>query len=600
MKQITSEQIAQALEDHGAWIKHHGERGRRADFANTSLVGHSFTGLSLSDVNFEGADLTSVSFESTTLRDCTFRNAILSNSSFHAATLGNCNLFGVQSSKSNMMECSFSGCLMTTADFAGADFRAATLGDSFLENAILRNANLRNADLLNVRGLTTEQLAGADLSGAKVPGDIVKFSGVAAVQGITKYSRKIMAWIILGCLYCWLLIGGTSDVQLLTNNAAWNLPILGSQIRIRAFFLLAPAVLLCLHMYFHIYLQRMWDNLAKLPARFPDGSTLDQRADPWALTGVLRAYFSDLQRDRPPFSKLQNAIVILLAWWLVPLTLGWFWIRFVTPLELWVTLLHLGFVVAGLGVSLLFFSSAIRTLLGIGFEKSAQSHPVRLQTRIIQLGFYPLSAILIFLTLEHFDSRLSFHSPPSRSSLYEICRLVGYNPYVDVQDCDVSTRLEGLNPQPVDQTTAKGPELRGRRLWFLNGYRSFLESADLRGADLRFADFRGADLRGSNLDSANLNGADLRGARLQFTKLVDASFRDAKLDGAWFEQSDLSNADFRGASMRGALSLHLTRISDADFRGVDFTGEEFLSREQYGQARVDSTTILPRRLLTPE
>ncbi len=56
------------------------------------------------------------------------------------------------------------------------------------------------------------------------------------------------------------------------------------------FYLFAPFLLVGLYTYFHLYLQRLWESLADLPAIFPDGTPLDKKADPWLLIGLVRAH----------------------------------------------------------------------------------------------------------------------------------------------------------------------------------------------------------------------------------------------------------------------------------------------------------------------
>ena len=84
--------------------------------------------------------------------------------------------------------------------------------------------------------------------------------------------------MLLGCVYSWLTIATTTDVKLLTNTASSPLPIIGTEIPIAWFYIAAPLVLIALYLYFHFYLQGLWESLASLPAIFPDGKRLDERA----------------------------------------------------------------------------------------------------------------------------------------------------------------------------------------------------------------------------------------------------------------------------------------------------------------------------------
>ena len=76
-------------------------------------------------------------------------------------------------------------------------------------------------------GLRTEQLAGADLTGAKLPEQLKKlYDSLENVKGISESARKIFLAVLAGCLYCWLTIATTTDVNLITNRNSSPLPII--------------------------------------------------------------------------------------------------------------------------------------------------------------------------------------------------------------------------------------------------------------------------------------------------------------------------------------------------------------------------------------
>ena len=76
---------------------------------------------------------------------------------------------------------------------------------------------------------------------------------------------------------------------------------------------------MALFIYFHIYLQRLWEVLATLPAIFPDGRRLDERSHPWLLGDLVRRYLPRLRRQRLALSRLQSGVSILL---MSPIQLG--------------------------------------------------------------------------------------------------------------------------------------------------------------------------------------------------------------------------------------------------------------------------------------
>jgi uncharacterized protein YjbI with pentapeptide repeats len=110
-------------------------------------------------------------------------------------------------------------------------------------------------------------------------------------------------------------------------------------------------------------------------------------------------------------------------------------------------------------------------------------------------------------------------------------------------------------------------DLRGRHL----------EQAVLNGADLTKADLTGAELQGALLDSAQLQGAtlahaqlqgalldsaQLQGATLFGAYLLGASLRSALLQGALLERAELQGASLDSAQLQGA-SLDFAELQGA-------------------------------------
>ena len=155
--------------------------------------------------------------------------------------------------------------------------------------------------------------------------------------------------MLLGCVYSWLTIAATLELA----EDPLKLPIIATKIPIAWFYPAAPLVLLAAFFYLHFYLRRLWEGLAHLPAIFPDGKRLDQRAYPWLLNGLVRRHFGKL-KERPFTSHLEEWFAIFLAWWAVPITLVGFWLLYLQSHD-WIG------IVAGIHVVLI-MTSVIATL----------------------------------------------------------------------------------------------------------------------------------------------------------------------------------------------------------------------------------------------
>jgi hypothetical protein len=231
---------------------------------------------------------------------------------------------------------------LSGAHLSGADLREADLNKTALSGASLREANLQGVDLSVVHGgLQTEQFAGADLTGATLPQELNKlYDALENVNNISESARKLFLAVLAACLYSWLTIASTTDVNLLTNRVSSPLPIIQTSIPIGGFYWVAPLLLLCVWFYFHFYLQKLWEELGSLPAIFPDGRPLHAKIDPWLLNDLVRAHSPKLNVNRPFLSYLQLWISVLLAWWVVPITLFLFGGRYLPRHEWAGTIFH--------------------------------------------------------------------------------------------------------------------------------------------------------------------------------------------------------------------------------------------------------------------
>ena len=231
------------------------------------------------------------------------------------------------------------GADLSGLDLANADLREAWLDNANLsradlrgvrlEHASLRHADLRQADLTGATGLRWEMFGGAQLADAKMPGPawIDSIQQRLHRQEGANYTRHLLWWLLAATCFCWLTIGSTRDVQLILSEGSLKLPVFDVQIPVVGFYWMGPPLLIGAFLYFQIYLQRQWDFLGGLPAVFPDGEAVDHKIHGWIMLGMVRRHFPRLV-DRPPLFRTQVALCAFLAWWLTPLTVLAFWLRY--------------------------------------------------------------------------------------------------------------------------------------------------------------------------------------------------------------------------------------------------------------------------------
>lgn len=207
----------------------------------------------------------------------------------------------------------------------GAEGRRADLGGFDLRGLSLAGADLTGADLGTARFLTAPQLAGADLTGARLPEVVARFPDLERARSLATLARRLLVAQVLLCLYTLLVVAADTGRSLASGLAALRLPVLEVVVPVFWFHLGAPLMVLALYGWLQIYLVRMFEALGRLPAVFPDGTPLDRQADPWLVTGLVRAHVPRLKARRPPLWRMQQALGAAVAWGAAPATLIFLW-----------------------------------------------------------------------------------------------------------------------------------------------------------------------------------------------------------------------------------------------------------------------------------
>jgi uncharacterized protein YjbI with pentapeptide repeats len=596
------------------------------DFRLTDLCAADLSNAELGDANFSGANLTKATFYKSKSAGALFMGADITGTNFINADLKGAILDYVTLredeeeavlSKADLEKALVRDATLVNADLREANFRSAnlertTMRGAVLQGTILRDANLADSDLTETTGFLSEQLADSNVCNAKLPEEIQKFDVLEHLDEASKNARKIFLTMLLGSVYSWLTIATTTDPRLLTNSASSPLPVIGAAIPIVGFYFAAPLLLFGFYVYFHIYMQRLWEGLADLPARFPDGRPLDKTIYPWVLTGLVRAHFKRLRENRPAFSRLQEVVSIFLAWWVVPLTMLFFWWRYAYRHDWLWTCLHI--LLLGLSISLgrIFYRLAIRTLNGEQLRTpNRETTPL---AGLVSAGESTLKRTVmniprwfgdLFEELQYI-LKISRHTLVRRVEIFTaVMLLFSYSaiwgaPFLgswaraNLKEADVSTKPENWTGK--ETSLVKGATLKEANLRNCMADSAFLVNADLQGADLR----RGR-LVLANLESANLTYADLRSANLGLANLKSARFQGADLRGAKLMAADLRNADFRAVKLEGAdlKGADLGHDSCTEGRKI-LVGRELhedtqcISEEQLRGVTINSRTVLPK------
>jgi uncharacterized protein YjbI with pentapeptide repeats len=531
LRDISDEELKQILEDHKKWLESDGKEGERADLRNTNLQGVNLTRANLRSVNLYSAIL---------------NKAKLNYANFYNANMSKC---------------------------------------KGLDDAELQYANLEGAV-----GLLGTEFSGNDLTGVKLPASIRDFKSLSIVEEISKNARKILFLMTVFCGYSLAVIASTTDLQILTNSVSEPLPVINIQNPTVWLFIIGPYILIGLYLYFHIYVRRIWEALGKLPAKLPDGRRLDEWVYPWVLNSLVGRQMNLIRRGRPILAHVEEIFSIFIAWWVVPITIVFFWLRFLPRHDWFITFLHIVLLLISLIFGAFFYRLCSSVLQGK--EKAVFRFITFWKDRRFFNGL-SITIVGIVLSLVSFGSIEGVrpeYDPTKQKKIdfYKIKVLVpwafnqlGYSVFADFSEKSVSERpLNYWEIAKEDRSdSVRGANLRGRNLNNANMYRAFMVKADLRMTTLKNADLFDANLEKANLTGANLHQADLREANLQQANFREANLQLANLEDANLQKADLEKTNIEEANLDGAYLLNAVLL------GANLTGAKNLTIAQLSQAK---------------
>jgi uncharacterized protein YjbI with pentapeptide repeats len=609
---------------------------RGADLHEAKFQGADFNGANLKlsilqKANLQEAKLQEAKLQDANLQEANLQRANLKKAFLQRAMLQGANLRNAHLREAKLNKADFRGANLQGAHFQGARLREAQFEGASVTHAIFRDADLQDANFKGVLGLKGEQLGGTITTGAKLPNAIKEFK--APVTEASKLARALFVALILACVYCWITIASTTDANLITGAKASKLPVINIDIDIVGFYWAAPIMLLGLYLYFHFYLERIWEGLAGLPAIFPDGRRLDQIEYPWMLNGLIRAHFKHLKKRRPITSYLQNFLTILLAWWIVPITLAAFWIRYLPKHDLWHgTLFHVLLITGSVMAAILFQRLSKAILRG---NRGAPSYWTGWFRYSVIYRYIGMAAVLLTAlgwishtaingNRENFISRtLSSHVRMISVDLKK-----SFLPGIDLQNSRMFyVNLSSSNFDEADlryvfihESNLSGASFIDSNLYHATLDKNNLKGANFEGAVLNHANLAFAKLEGANfkcallkeafLKSANLYQTNLQKAYLSHASLYVAILKEANLSGSWLDgavlvrveaqSADFSCADLRGADLRGA-NLWEANFDKAKLLGADFRNITYLEDTPLGvDERIKITRVEKESLLWAE
>ncbi|MHA2010604.1 MAG: pentapeptide repeat-containing protein [Candidatus Hodarchaeales archaeon] len=531
---ITQEQLDEILENHRIWIESNNKNGTPADLSNKNLC----------ELNFEGAELSRIIFN-----------------------------------RSNLFK----------AVLSGANLEGATFNEANLTEANFFSANLKDANLKSAHGLSFENLAGCDLTRAGLPDSIKYYEPIKIVEDSSKNAKKIFSALIIVCIYSLIIIGTTKDASIFTNSVTSTLPLIGVSVPILVFFFSAPIILLLFQLYFQLYLQRHWENIYYLPAKFPDGRPLYKVIYPWLLNGVIYQHFYQLRHNLPRLANFQTIFLDFIIYMFPAEIPALFLIKYssqkaILPFAYLLTMTVISFFAGS------YFLIMRNSTFRLQYRDTFYSSLIWYSKRLIFIFLIPivLGALLLFL----YSPNQTFRKTDLSNANFEWLDLSGVNLY--------NTKLINSNLKGVDLTNAN------------------LRSADLRGSNIKYAVVKEANFQEANLigvkglspefhqyarntDLALYDSDYLQLGRVVYNNGHNQHILDKDLSNYNFKFSNLDGADFYGYNLKntnfGRSNLNRVIFKNANLKGANLKTAINLSVESLNGAIVDSTTILPKNIL---
>ena len=576
------------LEKHREWVQSGGRKGRQAD---------------LSHLNLEGADLT----------DTNLRHARLNETVLKGADL-------------------------LLSDLEGASLLQANLEGANLLGSRLREANLQGANLKGATGLLAAELSGTNLTFAKLPAEISTAEDMKYVARRGRHANwLILSLLLLNVLACWRILT-VSDAQILRNASSLPLAARSNGLPLVQFFLFCPVLIGGLYLWLHVYLQRLWEATAALPAIFENGRGLD--ADlPWLVRWPAYSYFKWLRERRSALAGLEKATCIILLYWAAPATMLLFWARYLTLQDVRGTILHVVLITAAVSAAIHFPRSAARAFgsgdsglsaANSGVENAGESLSPRRGDSLLgsasgagQGGWLRASPAGISV-----DAAAAAAGEPLRSSApidEAVAELLLTAPADSAEAADPRARgnakktslsrriplgvgvgfillllsIGTIGGAPHDGNTAQGVGPGSPRTWaadafWLIGYDPFAQVSETE-ISRKPSQWTGSDDEIGRAQGAGMNGIRLRYLQGYGAFLAKARLRQADLRYAYLSEADLRQANLRGASLRFAV-LDRARLDNASLQSADLAHANLI-RAELGQADLSFASLAGTLLL---
>ena len=402
------------------------------------------------------------------------------------------------------------------------------------------------------------------------PPEKISEQSVKLLELSSAKNNRLLVFFYLSALYIFISVLTTTDLMLLLPTDTFKMPLIGFDLNLIYFYILAPVLLFLLHFNilfnYHEHLQKLHNHIGRF-----DVDTMDSSMYNYVYIAIHNGSIKGM------FIRILLRLFIYIFPLIVFVSI---YHSFAAYHHEWITLGHLFIVVLDAGV-ILWSIYENET-----FYKQAHGKTVR---KISSILFFSLTLGLLILESSYYYLYFRPLTQPYNADLIakfenknwyaktvcEVHRIflnpdrnkpIDCFPRIMVVDKDIvkisksSIYIPSLFAKDEDRKPEKNlileygarVNLANRNLRYVDLEGCILTRADMHNTQLQAANLKKSHLQAVKFDDAQLQDANMTEAELQKTvffsaQLQRASFMSANLTNTYFDESNLSSATMRGA-----------------------------------------------------
>ena len=416
----------------------------------------------------------------------------------------------------------------------------------------------------------------------------VSEQSIKSLESSSDKNNKLLLIFYLSTLYIFVSVLSTTDLMLLLPVDTFKMPLIGFELNLIYFYVLAPLILILLH--FNI-LFNYHEHLRKLDVY--KGEFTLETIDSSMYNYVYVSLKHGLRKGR-----VVKVILWLLIYLFPLLVFVAIYERFADYHHLWISLLHLIIMMLDIFLIYYYINENSNYLEATQFSKIFQGF-------IGFIGFMELSYFIMFFypmvnNYELKDSEIKYSKP----LCYIHHFLLGLNrdedkdcfPRIVVTDEKIAKIAPSTLyiPRQFKENIEKDNDME-KKLILEYGARINLSNRNLRyvnlsnciltRADMENTELQNANFKNTHLQAVKFSGAKLQDAKLTGSQLQHAIFRDVKLQRiyliganmteAYFNDCNLSSARMNYGELSGA-NFYKSDLERVDFRNANLSKVDFL------------------------